>query len=841
MHFKINIAIALTIALTTTVSLAQTPTAQAETNYTPQYTIDGDLLSALGKNTISDIKLQAAGYTPISYSADKVKQLLQTSLLDLSLALTFSENNTLSLRQIFELAISPSINDPVIASGALFKYIEQKPKDHHIITQWVNYRLNNLNDRKSRDLFLQSQFNQLNEYPTILCQAVTQKALLTAETGDQAKAVSLFKYAISLNPYNVNTLKHLTSLLSAMPLSPSLNSEIRITEIMLARLKVLENPFSIDKIFALTEILDNNLAYELSNTFYEYGHALNNAILHQEDSGYLLYSKQLANNYSAKLYKKCFELSDVINKLNPYDLLARSYKAKAMEHLGNKNQAKLIYEASIKSINKKINSTQEANNKALLYQQLAYYYTVINIDAQKGFHFSQQALQLAPSNVSHEILALAYLHQKEIAKAKSTLKQVKSPSQLSTFANILLLSINDQKDEALQYYDNLLEYPIGFIGENIINIIKNYRPEINDQSGNENTFITNALSNYFNNKDLKIFETPEDSVEYIIKLEQKSDYYTFGNPIKANIYLRNNTKSKVLLSQGSWVSPNILITASVEPVSHNTPIYSKKQHKQLPTMILLHKNLNQQPIINSGEYNKTSDYLNVGPLKEILSNHPQQTFRITFNTLINPVKNAKGEWVSINADFKAPKITIIRKGFIASQNNLKDLYKNITKVNNALYINNINLAGALTKEALSLKNGRGRFTFKKINTNAILNWLNKNLTHNDFRVRFWTLNAFNNFPLNKNGAISTNIVNCLSDDHIEVAYVAAKVLSSCNIDLDSYYRWSSQEGESDLIIKQGKLMLNQNWEKPTLPYLFEHIQQQQAIEESEDSNSKAPE
>jgi hypothetical protein len=616
-----------------------------------------------------------------------------------------------------------------------------------------------------------------------------------------------------------------------MPIKKNITKEIHLYNILLVRLKVLENPLDLQSVFNLTEKLDSKMAYETANVFYKYGHALNNTIHQEPDSKYLLYSNQLASNYSGKFYNSCIEISDAIYKINPYDHLARSYKAKAMAHLGNDHQANALYEASIKNIKNKIKLTHDANNKALLYQQLAFYYTVIQIDDQKGFQYAQQALQLAPSDISHEILSLAYLHQKEITKAETTLAQVKTRSQLSILANMMVYFINDQKEEALHYYDNLGQYPVGIIGENIANIVSGFRPDTENINKSGIQFINDTFAVLFNDQDLEIYKAPQKNIKYSLKLEQKSDYYTYGDPIKVNIYLKNNSKSSIMLSQSSWVSSKILITATVEPVSNTTTHYSINRTKSFPTMILLFKDLNQKEIIPPGEYNKVSDYLNVGPLNTLLTNHPQQTFRITFNALINPIKNNKGVWVSNNRNVKAPKLTIIRKGFIVSKNNLQNLYRGFSKVNNVRYINNINLAAALAKEALAIKNGKGRFTFKKININAILNWLNKNLNHDDFRVRLWTLHALRNFPLSKNGTLIANISKCLNDEHLQVAYIAAKTLSSYNINIKNYYTRCVDKNKNDLIGRQGLLMTNQAWEPTTLPYIFE--QQLEAAENSE--------
>ncbi|MCP4707631.1 MAG: hypothetical protein GY869_03315, partial [Planctomycetes bacterium] len=231
--------------------------------------------------------------------------------------------------------------------------------------------------------------------------------------------------------------------------------------------------------------------------------------------------------------------------------------------------------------------------------------------------------------------------------------------------------------------------------------------------------------------DLRMAQALEIAVQFKFQMED-SDIINYGDPIMArlqliNISRNNNLDTELILGPGNFIDPQVVITAEV---NSEKPI------------VLAYRYLLQYPVLLPGESNSTTEPLNISTLRNILQNHPQQEFTITFRAYLDPVFDENNNITGRITSIQPAPVTVIRKAFIPTSNRLKAKI-NIAKNGAAQErIKATRLLAALVHEAeLARRNQLSYGVTAIYNVSELQKVILQNLNHVDPLVRGWTVYA----------------------------------------------------------------------------------------------------
>ena len=285
--------------------------------------LDALMLTAMARHLWAPVELQAHSYAISTISPSDADSRLRQATLLLQAAVRLDESNVLAWHDLLSLFISNSIDDPGRATQAVIRYSNLASRDASAVEDWFGFRLNRLNDRESRTLFMNNQIGALQDYPHVQSNALTQMAILALETGDIKNAREKFALAFQISPYNVDALVGWGDLPPPVrEESPNQNPNTdnprsdNTLEIALYRLRrqIYNNPFDFQATLDLIQFLDDHRVYSAAQTYYNHALTLLGSQSDNDEQILQLQLNQLAGAYSAKLYDTCLLLAEIITR-----------------------------------------------------------------------------------------------------------------------------------------------------------------------------------------------------------------------------------------------------------------------------------------------------------------------------------------------------------------------------------------------------------------------------------------------------------------------------------------------------------------------------------------------
>jgi len=818
------------------------------------YSNDSKFLCCLARNYWSPVELQYLGYLPPSEDPQGDLHNIRRATLLLQTAVELDPANEMAWRDLNTLLTSDVVNDPGRAAEALFQYTELVNNDLQPVLNWISYRLNNLQDRESREYFLQQTIPSLNKYPFAYSQALTQLAIMQYEKGDIEKSRAFLSQAFSVSSFNIDSLVRTLTLPdpdfteNTENLSPEQvdqliqNYYIRTyaTLVLRWRQRIHNQPYDLDATLELIEVLEGIGLHELAQKYYIHAYNLIGlADSGQNDLKNQLRFRQIVSAYSARLYTESIALAQQLLRDNPDDLLAAGLMGLAMEKLDLNTDAQNTLKTAGDRAAQKLQQTDNPDPAA--FNELAWFFCFIDPDPVRALQFAQRAYdsfespqdkrQAAPN------LAYAWVMNDKPDNAANFLKNFDPNDPVVSLTQSKILIAREDPDAAAALLQKIDLVAAGILAENISDTLNKLREPSSPQADAESTdttassedqpdplktLLTNTLENSYNDNDLLIVSAPEKFISCSMRLS--SDIVRPGDPMIAKLYLSNisdlnKTKTPIALGPENLIDPHVLITAEITP----------KPQSLVQPIILVHRYMLQSAALAPGKSSVSSEILNVGQLRQVLENHPQRDYQITFQMYLDPIAGSQGSFACKIPALQPDPVTVSRKAFVPTPDRMNSYLRDAKMGSVNKRISALKLFASLLMEDRLARRGQLNYQPYPVDTVAIRSALASNLSNSEPRVRAvaaWSLQALQDKLTTRE---IRQLAKMINDDHWLCRFMVLDTLQPIT-DLNEYFDWAETFEENPLIKRQIKLLQNQPWQVIDLPLEVPQAPQDSPIE-----------
>ncbi|MBN1435619.1 MAG: hypothetical protein JW936_00965 [Sedimentisphaerales bacterium] len=806
--YKISFTVLLLLAATA-VSSAQVA---SERNLT-----DAQWMFAEARAVLAPAELALAGYTQSQQSPQQIQQQIRQASLYLESAVALDNQYAPAWRELVTTVASAPIDDITRADEALNQYAMLGIQDEQVIRAWISYHFNRLQSRPDREQFLRSQIQTLRDYPSILSEVMDQLATFSLETADRETARQLLQRSFAIFPYNDNALARFLEL----PLPEIDETNLTDTQIERARINMIEmryvnsvylwrvrlyqNPYNLDAALNIISLLEDISRYDLTDPYYAHAYRIlarsaDNQALMQD-----LMESQLVGAYAGRRYDVCANVAQQILAQDPQNLLANALRGQALVQLGQVQQGQTLLNNTNQIIAQRL---AEQNNSDPEYIALAaWFYSFIQSDPQVALQYASLALQEAPDEVRMQAMsAYTHLMNDRVDDAAAILAAI-DPCAVSDPLVVLtqakLYQAQGDNENALATLNTMVPGAAGVFARDFEQLLAQLSPpptpDPNAALGSPPDMLGNMLIQNFNNHDLGFVDNPQQYIRCSLRL--RSDIFSYGDDMTAEISLANTSDIPLVLSPGNAVNPNILITAQINSEDAEQPV------------TLGH--LGQRRALEPGLANRQELVLNVGPLRQRLRSHPQMDYRVTFRMYLDPVYDPQTNTFA-NAIPELPVTTVVvtRRGFDPDADRMRYHFQQLRNSNVVATIKSIRLLSGLLHEAFSAHQGRLQYRPSPVDHVQIYQRIVANLQNESPLIRAWSANALQGIPMGSSSATVTQLTQMLNDPHWFVRFMAVETLNDI-VDLTDYLQWTAEHDANGLLQRQALLLLNQPW--PTQP------------------------
>ena len=297
-------------------------------------------------------------------------------------------------------------------------------------------------------------------------------------------------------------------------------------------------------------------------------------------------------------------------------------------------------------------------------------------------------------------------------------------------------------------------------------------------------------------------------------------FFYFDDPIKVQVYLTNigPSNSTLIIGPQGVVRGDVLITAQVLPISGSTAPKNQPletaQNQQV--FILSNLNLVSRAVLKAGRSNTSTEYLNKGQLRQLLVNHPQRTYQITFQAYLDPAVAADGQLTSGIPDLQPRPITVTRKAFEPNAKRMNMQMRLLRTGSANERIRAASMLGGLLRENTLAHQGKLQYRALEIDAPALQDALTENLKHDDARVRGWSAWALCQATPGPTSTAWTKLPELLSDANWFTRLLTAEALRS-SVDLQEFFDWAAATENNPLLQRYITLRNNQPWKIIEMP------------------------
>jgi len=274
----------------------------------------------------------------------------------------------------------------------------------------------------------------------------------------------------------------------------------------------------------------------------------------------------------------------------------------------------------------------------------------------------------------------------------------------------------------------------------------------------------------------------------------------------SNISDLNKTKTPIALGPENLIDPHILITAEITP----------KPQSLVQPIILAHRYLLQSAALAPGKSSVSSEILNVAQLRQVLENHPQRDYQITFQMYLDPVADGRGGFACKIPALQPAPVTVNRKAFVPTPDRMNSYLRDAKMGSVNKRISALKLFASLLTEDRLARRGQLNYQPYPVDTVAIRSALASNLSNPEPRVRVaaaWSFQALDGKLTTRETRLLAEMIN---DDHWLCRFMVLNTLQPIT-DLSEYFDWAETFEENPLIKRQIKLLQNQPWQVIELP------------------------
>ena len=482
------------------------------------YPQDAQRLWDLARDLWAPAELQASGYIPVGIEPHIAESKIRQGCLLLEAAVELDPSSAAAWHDLIVLYTSDPVNDPGRAMEALLKYNQLKPRDAQPVETFLRYRMQNLDDRPTREQFLKQVIPTLRDYPYIQSIAYAELGILAQEKLDQENARSYFEQAFAATNNNDEALARILTLPwpkvdeSNPELTPEeIQAQIQFNEqrkklfhVLRWRFRVLNNPYDFQALMNLIRILESFGYQNLAQEYYEHAQTLlklpslpiGSEIPRRKALAKELRFRQMTGCYAGKLYDECVSIAQSIQKSDPDDLLVAGLMAKAMQKLNpdatGTETSLLLRQAGDRAMRKLLKPEKiDAQTFYRLQSELAWFFCFFDYDPVRALHYAR-TLPSGTSSInqnwligrdssaisrSHSILAYAHIMNNQWQKAEELLLRADPNDPVAVLAEAKILIQKDQKAAAFERLQKVDLNSSGILAEPIEQILQEIQPD----------------------------------------------------------------------------------------------------------------------------------------------------------------------------------------------------------------------------------------------------------------------------------------------------------------------------------------------------------------------------
>ena len=820
-------------------------TGTAGQEQTDNYPEDAERLYVLARDLWSPVELESQRWVKLKLDNTEIRRRLRQGCVLLEAAVALDRNSAMAWRDQVSLLASEAVGDPGRSLDALVQYSQLKPSDYAPVDDWLRFRLSRFNERKEREAFLQQSLAQLVNYPVMQSKIWTEMAILSLEKGDDATARQQFARAFTINRYNFKALDRLIR----MPL-PGLEEgtetdparieaqkklivdQRRLRRVGRWRLQLQANPYDREAVLRLIEILEHSGRDKLALPYYEHALRLQKVLGAKDGFTEELQLRQLAGAYKAGLFNECIRMGTEVLQSRPDDLLINAVLGMAMRELGMTEAADTLLKAAADKAIRKLGWWIRQNDRPRdqatltpsledLEAELAWFFCFAYPDPIRALRYTRRGVESFTAD-ARKRYTLAYAHtlNRQWDSAESLLTGGDPNDPVAALAwNEIYIGRGDQP-AARRRLEGVDLNQAGLLSQMIRRKLDLLTADPNAVGVTPSTRepadpIETALTMQFNNLELPLPEKPEDYVRCTLRL--RSDRFAYGDPIRAQLYLTNISEAVLLLGPDSFLDPLVVIAAEV---STGKPLRGRSPRKGLSggseLIPLVSRYLNQSIILESGRSNHSSEILNVGPLRELLEQHPQQDFQIAFHVFLDPVFDEKGKLKGRLPALQPKPVRITRPRYYPTSERLKALVGFLQNGTPNQRIQTSLILGGLLREADLAARGQLSYQPRPFDTDAVRNMIVANLDHEDFRVQAWSVYALSRLDLSGQKIPLAKMSRMLNHSHWFVRFLTGFALAD-KVDLADYLPFAAQVDQNEVVKRQAQMLLGRPWDVVEIP------------------------
>ncbi len=797
---------------------------------TPSYEDEAWQLLSEAQDLVAPVALQAQGYRDMGLTPAQAEQRLRKASLLVEAAQSLAPRLAPVWQTSAHLYMTSTLDDPGRAYNAVRSFNRITPSDADLVDHWLTFQYEHYQTREDRMAFIDAELLTFRTHPWLLSRLLTRKGYLLEQSGmmddneaqKQLGAISFYEQAFDQYPYQPDLLVHLIDVSE----SPEHIARIPLLETLYWRIRLHAQPYDQEALLHLIETLDHYGLYALAQPFYDHAYRLLEYFGADEALILEIRRNHLFNLYSAGQYQDVVDMSDAILKSHPDDLPTLALLSKAHGHLDQTTAKKRAMDQADRAAEQLWMRHEDSSFSPDDKLVLEWYYCFADPNAQRVLTLSDgDPNEIDGHDRLRGLRAYAFWLNGQADEAESLLETASQGLPLLQLTRAHLLLDKKKTDPAREALTAIQLVPKALVAEAVRALYAELPPPITfgqpetadtatpaDADPALAASIQAGLARYFTNADLEIPFAPEKGIDCSIRFLRKTDVFYYNDPILARLYLTNIGKASIELGPGNLVNPIVFVYATVEALPPGLLNTAKPQatFNAEKASLLTYVTLGQQPLLQRRGANEVTLSLNLGPVRRLLQDYPQTTFRVTYKLLLDPIPDGKGGYLGNLPALQPRPVAIVRKAFNPTEANLKKLYRDIRFGSPEERLTTIRLADGLLREAALAESGQARYPVRPVPQAALRSWLAENLDATEFRVRAETVKSLGSVSGTSDTATLSRLTENLTHPNELVSFRAADALDA-KVDLTAFYDWAVDQELTPLVRRYAQMKLNRPW------------------------------
>ena len=813
------------------------------------YPTDAERLCILARDLWAPVELAELGYTPPSQDARATEKRMRQACMFLEAAVRMDDQYDIAWHDLLTLYASAAINDPGRSAERLVTYTSRNVHDNEPVVSWLRYMLDYLPNLTARKNFLRSNINALQSYPAVRSDALTELGHIALEQEDLPTTRYYFEQAIAAWRYHERPVADYLTLppwdapateVTAMSQEQvaaakrGAESKFRWYTLLRWRLRLRCNPFDLAATVKLIEALDELGLHEQAQRYYP--HAYDLLDMQQDPAEWAEVARQLRRGqlisaFSLARYQECIPIAEKALHDDPDSYVVNALMGKCLTQVGMTSDAERFLGRAAQLANTAIVDIPGMGD-------LGWFYCFIDTRPAEALNYAQQDLELRGDDpLAQATFAYALLLQGEIDQAAEVLETVDPNGVVAALALAKVAADRGDPILALRYLRSVprrnrhvlagdvaaMDEELRLTAREDHDLMADLLPEDGRLLMPPRNVLAQRYVSAFDDQELGVIKAPDKTIHCSMALTKRTDVFSYGEAIVAELFLSNQSETEVPVGPGTMIDPHFLIVAEVTPVTGvaaGTAARHAPPSDQTQVFPIAHRYLLQDYVLPRGRRNKTADMLNVGPLRDMLEDHPQQAYRVTFRGFLDPVADGADGFRGRMSAIQPQPATIMRKAFIPTDKHMSLQYNLMQNGTSEERVRAAHLLGGLLREALLARQGQLTYNLQRIDEGTIRKLLAENLAHADFRVRAWSAYTLRGLPISPDSLEAQHLGQLLGDEHWFVRFMAAQTLEPV-AEMDEYYRWATAIERNELVLRQAQFMQGQPWQIIDVPVAAE--------------------